>query len=758
MKKALLFLIALLMIQSGFSRKLIWIDCEEPSDLQKMAEDQGMTVHYMSENFVIASVLDDFKGDFKLLDENAWVNGIHYYVSAFNKRVEADYTASLDAEVEILLTYKDFLVLKTSGNVIVNPPVDGSLIALKKAGIRLPERSFSHQKGSLLADPEIIAMMEDVDTVLYLTNLQHLQDYGTRNAYTPQAVQAQNWIKQQFESYGYPVALFDFPMPGGAASDNVIATKTGAKYPDEYVVIGAHYDSYSFSGAAPGADDNGTGTCGVMEVARVMSQYDFDRTILFCAWSGEEYGLYGSEAYAEWASGQGINILGYFNIDMCGYRHPGDDIHTDVIAPAFAQPLVAFYMDVCSVYLPDFGVFQGALSGGDSDHTSFNNNGYMGIFPFEDSQNYSPYIHSPDDIIGTSVNSLEMALNFTRAMVASVATMANWLAPPQNLTAIPGDETVELSWDAMPDIDYYNVYRNNETAPYGSTTDPFFIDSAVENFVTYTYYVTAIYSGSGDESNPSNTVEITLLPPMAFPFTDDFESGALYWSFEGTWGLSTAQYHSAGHSITESPTGNYGNNKDMSAVLYAFSLENATAASFSFWTKYALEEGYDYTYLQISTNGTSWVTLDTYNGSQSSWIQKSFPLGNYLGEPFVQIRFKFESDVYVAEDGLYIDDFEIFAVIPGVGMADLPEVANRFSCFPNPASGQVVFNFEADESGYYEIQIFNAGGEPVETIRGFAVAGKQSVRADLNRLPAGPYFSRIILSNKTEITKVLISR
>ena len=139
-------------------------------------------------------------------------------------------------------------------------------------------------------------MIGNVDTVLYLQNLQHLQDFGTRNAYSSQGVEAQNWIKKQYEDMGYEVSLFDFTMPNGPASDDVIAKKTGTKYPNEYVILGGHYDQYSYSGNAPGADDDGTGSCGVLEAARVMAGFDTDRTVLFCAWSGEEYGLYGSEA------------------------------------------------------------------------------------------------------------------------------------------------------------------------------------------------------------------------------------------------------------------------------------------------------------------------------------------------------------------------------------------------------------------------------------------------------------------------------
>jgi hypothetical protein len=62
---------------------------------------------------------------------------------------------------------------------------------------------------------------------------------------------------------------------------------------------------------------------------------------------------------------------------------------------------------------------------GDSDHTSFNNNGFMGIYPFEDKDNFSPYIHTLDDVIGTSVNSFEQSQRFTQMNLACVATLAN---------------------------------------------------------------------------------------------------------------------------------------------------------------------------------------------------------------------------------------------------------------------------------------------------------------------------------------------
>jgi len=640
-----------------FAGQLILISYHNDSDLSDLFQNQNLTIHYKAENFVIATSEGNLKQNYFALDVSAWKNNTDYYIAWFYKEFEKEYVKKIPKMSDILLQEKKYIIIKSQNFQIIPPPIDGNIVKINNSKLKSQIAKFENNKETLLTDPDIVTMMGNVDTVIYLQNLQHLQDYGTRNAYAPESVLAQNWIKSQFESYGYNVELFDFTMPSGPASDNVLATKVGTLYPDEYVLVGAHYDSYSWSGGAPGADDNGTGICGVMEAARVMASYDFDRTIIFCCWSGEEYGLYGSGAYASWAQGQGMDIIAYFNIDMCGYRHPGEPIHTDIMSPASAQPLVDFYTDVCALYLPGFIVEPGSLSGGDSDHTSFNNNGYMGIFPFEDSQNYSPYIHTSNDVIGLSVNSLEMAMTFTQAAVANVASMANYVAPPDNLVAVSGDDFIQLSWDPLVDVDYYNIYRDGILID--NTTDVFYLDENVVNYTTYTYYVTAVFVVSGEETSPSNTVTVTLLPRMSFPFIDDFETGASYWNFEGSWGLSTNSYHSASHSINESPSGNYANDLEINANLYTFSLAYTSEASVSFWSKYDLENNYDYSYFEISTDGNNWTTLSTYNGTQSSWVQESYSLNAYLGENSVSLRFRFYSDYSVTRDGLYIDDFNI---------------------------------------------------------------------------------------------------
>ena len=69
---------------------------------------------------------------------------------------------------------------------------------------------------------------------------------------------------------------------------------------------------------APGVTDDGSGTAAVMELARVMSQYQFDKTIVFIAFAAEEIGLSGSQTYAAMAKQTGMQIEAVLNNDIIG--------------------------------------------------------------------------------------------------------------------------------------------------------------------------------------------------------------------------------------------------------------------------------------------------------------------------------------------------------------------------------------------------------------------------------------------------------
>lgn len=445
MKLITLFLVTLVSIAAS-GQRLTLAPYQNVQYLNDLCKSGSISVHYAGEGFFIATATRELPDGAFLLKENPWDSDTQYFLVWLPEAGPVEALVNLQEKYPVLYSDRTKSVVGVrSGQSFPTPFIHGGVIRISEDSRWMPRVADGTQ---YVVDtfPMVYDLMAMVDTGEFMPDIQHLEDYGTRFCESIKAIQAQEWIQGQFEQYpGLEVVTQNFPYYGNC-SDNVIATLPGTLYPDEYIVVGAHYDSYSFYGDAPGADDNASGTAAVLELARILSQYQWDRSIVFCAFSGEEVGLLGSEYYASQAQSQGMNILGYFNFDMIGYRHGLDPIHTDMIAPPSALELVNFYKDVVAIYLPDFDVYNAQLSGGDSDHTSFNNNGYMGIFPFEDVPNYSPYIHTPQDLIGPSVNSPEMAATFIQANLASVAT----LSVPYDPVGINEERGHEMSMAIYP--------------------------------------------------------------------------------------------------------------------------------------------------------------------------------------------------------------------------------------------------------------------------------------------------------------------
>lgn len=423
-------LISLLAIQL-FATELVLIPTKNFDETTKLFKNPDVKVHFYRDEFVIATNSGPLTGNYIVIDEMPWTDNISYYIVYTDFTVnKIEYKSLIENRADVLYDGESFLVVRSDETKFgqLPPAKNDGMVRVFEREARLPEpQPFLRNLKVIEPEAFVIELLDMVDGSNITDQVQHLEMFGTRDAYTLQSVSAQEWIEARFIEWGLDVEVMSFTMPYGPASDNVIATLTGKTYPEEYVILGGHYDSYSYSGDAPGADDNASGTSGVMEIARILSEYEFERTIIFCAFSGEEYGLYGSAAYANRCANYGMNILGYFNMDMIGYLKPGNtSIKSSLIYPTSAKDLADYYTEIASVYLPDFQISPASLTGGDSDHTSFNNNGYMGIFPFEDINNYSPYIHTSDDIVGLSYNNEDQAVVFTKAVLAAVVTMANY--------------------------------------------------------------------------------------------------------------------------------------------------------------------------------------------------------------------------------------------------------------------------------------------------------------------------------------------
>jgi MYXO-CTERM domain-containing protein len=152
-------------------------------------------------------------------------------------------------------------------------------------------------------------------------------------------------------------------------------------------------------------------------------------------------------------------------------------------------------------------------------------------------------------------------------------------------------------------------------------------------------------------------------------FSDGFETGTTSWSLTGTWGRSSTIYYSGSYSLTDSPAGSYAVSTNHTATKATpFSLVGATSPTLSFWHRYAIESGWDYGYVEVSTNGTSWTSLASYTGTNNTWTQVTLSLAAYTGQANVYLRFRLYSDSIYAYDGWYIDDVVIDNGITAVNL------------------------------------------------------------------------------------------
>jgi len=224
---------------------------------------------------------------------------------------------------------------------------------------------------------------------------------------------------------------------GSLSGRNVIGEKTGSKTPDEIVLITAHLDSAPSGGLAPGADDNASGSVGVMMAAQALSEYDFQRTVRFVFFTGEEQGLRGSDRYARKVATDGDDLVAVYNMDMIAWdvrnkpklriytrakRNPGYDGDM-VIANTFLDVVDTYALD--TVLIPVITPKGGHWGGHWSDHASFWDEGFSAVCAIEDDHsdwNRFNY-HTVDDTISTL--NFTYLTNYIRASVGTAAHLAN---------------------------------------------------------------------------------------------------------------------------------------------------------------------------------------------------------------------------------------------------------------------------------------------------------------------------------------------
>jgi len=272
---------------------------------------------------------------------------------------------------------------------------------------------------------------------------------------------------------------------------NIIATLKGTTDPDRVYVIGGHYDSINSNprdpkGQAPGANDDGSGTCVAIEACRVMSKMKFAATIMFVAYDGEEQGLLGSEGHAKALADAEVNVAGMITNDIVGntlgmdgtrrrgylrvfsYSPTGND------SPGRSLARVASY--AVRRHVPDFSlklIYRGDRFGRGGDHKSFHKRGYPAVRFTEPREDYSRQHQNVTERDGKPYGDLPEFVDFeylakvTAANVAMLAHLASAPPAPTRVRARGARDAydVNISWTAVATAHHYEVVWRQTTAP-----------------------------------------------------------------------------------------------------------------------------------------------------------------------------------------------------------------------------------------------------------------------------------------------------
>jgi hypothetical protein len=268
-------------------------------------------------------------------------------------------------------------------------------------------------------DPFIASWVEQVSYDSVLKNLQEFESLGIKAVNSQELGKTADWLVGKHLSYGYTDIERDTFYYGIEPTFNIIVTKTGTKYPDTYLILDAHYDTWG----GPGVNDNGSGTAIILEVARLLAGIDTEYSIRFIHFSAEEAGMVGSSHYVEnTVIPQDMDILLVFNIDeVGGVAGSSNDIITcerDESPPNGNNQVSWLYTDTLVTLTGMYSDLETYIDYAyGSDYVPFQEAGYIITGYYE--YNHSPWVHSIND----SLSKLDTSYVFMQAKSSMAASM-----------------------------------------------------------------------------------------------------------------------------------------------------------------------------------------------------------------------------------------------------------------------------------------------------------------------------------------------
>jgi carboxypeptidase T len=267
----------------------------------------------------------------------------------------------------------------------------------------------------------------------------------------------------------------------------------------------------------------------------------------------------------------------------------------------------------------------------------------------------------------------------------------------------------------------------------------------------------------------TTTQTITKVYGDFTPLFEDRVVNSNNWQLNG-WGISTTEFFSPSQSFTDSPVGTYNNNQNKSIILNNASSVDLTStslleANLMFQAKWDIENNYDYVQVEISTNnGASWTPQcgnytntgvasqpangqPLYDGIQSSWVEESISLSDYLGQQIL-VRFQLVTDQSVTGDGFYFDDLKIVVMDTATASGASNPLDQLVAIFPNPVRDRLFVNTSLEK---FEATIYNVQGQQLYNYASIEAA----LELDYSDYSSGIYFLHIATETASKTFKII---
>ncbi len=259
-----------------------------------------------------------------------------------------------------------------------------------------------------------------------------------------------------------------------------------------------------------------------------------------------------------------------------------------------------------------------------------------------------------------------------------------------------------------------------------------------------------------------NQIYNVLVGNGIITFADSAENGSGNWTYQTGWALNTTSYYSPTHSFAYP---NYSANANSSMSLsFPLNLSSYPVAYLEFWHKYGVETGYDYCYVEVSSdNGNTWQNVATYNGTLTTWTKQSFDISSKVNlSGNFRIRFRLTSDGNTQSTGWYVDDIKITnyqGQITGIGNLNnqIPEKYSLEQNYPNPFNPSTNINFALPKQGFVKLVVYDITGRVVNTLLNEdKKAGTYSILFNAENLASGVYYYKIESGDFQSTRKMLL--